>query len=1049
MLEARSTGSHTLAWRIGEALDAFRLLRGPLLASLAASVAFYLPDQIRELYRIMAAEYATFEVAREAVMVAVALLLLAFCFWWVSYVIVRRLGHTVESGAIIGPWLLRLAPPIIGVLPLFAVALGMYSSIPGAKELEASASGAWESFNLALADTMGRNLSRGAIGWASVAVVLLVTAYWWQARQRRANVQKQTNEQRTHGFFSFAGFLVSVALISAMTALLVLFPFAVPSMLGTIPLVALFFVCIMLMVGQFTFWHERSNVPFFILLATAGLAFTAFDLTDNHEVAAIKDPSKAASADVVNAEPKDIWDHFVKWYEARPGREHFKEVYPVYIIAAQGGGIYAAYHTAMLLARIQDACPEFSNHAFAISSVSGGSVGASVFASLAKAMAADPHPGASPANPCPDLEANWRKLAETPGSSRGKMEQATRAILSSDFLSPLAAGALFPDFTQQFLPFQVGQFDRSRWLDRAFEGAWRQAGIKGPNPLEESVLKLWSPEGKAPALLINTTEADSGRRTVIAPFRVLQAGWEFAEYLAKDEPDAGARRQELLHFPLWNKGQLGAAKFDCQGRDIPLSTAAGLSARFPWLSPAGSLTTNCRVQRGPEGGKWQAVSRKVRLVDGGYFDNSGVETALDVIDYLQRETGRAVIERKWPRFSFHLIVLTTNEFPIRAAYGMGDAVEPIRALLSTREARAQISINRARRMLALGAAVDRETETANKLGQLMGSFAAVDRVHEATFSSPLYTIPLGWRLSNASRDAIDAQSGRVWDCFPNTFYKQSDPAYSNADCIQSMIFHQLNGTIRENLDVVAKGTQWRYQNRPTSKRAPQRLDHDTFLQCYSDSLRQNQTPRVGAGPSSGILPLRQAVAFRSLLEFWDEKLQLTDERWLAFAIAVAATQTAGVPRRFGDCLSEKCVKTLLEKALQQQDNLSYREHLQRIADGKQSYYARGYIHLAKEENYQRVEEVTGTEVHKEPNLMLSPLVSARILFAWLTDPRLSPESTLDTFTRGGTFDPQAAFKRLINGPHIEEDTLRDQPVEPIVVAYNRALACTRLPPRAQ
>ncbi len=56
--------------------------------------------------------------------------------------------------------------------------------------------------------------------------------------------------------------------------------------------------------------------------------------------------------------------------------------YPVFIIAAEGGGIYAASAAATMLAILQDAVPEFSEHVFAISGVSGGAIGAAIFRAL-------------------------------------------------------------------------------------------------------------------------------------------------------------------------------------------------------------------------------------------------------------------------------------------------------------------------------------------------------------------------------------------------------------------------------------------------------------------------------------------------------------------------------------------------------------------------------------------------------------------------------------------------------------------------------------------
>src|SRR5262249_51268494 len=55
-----------------------------------------------------------------------------------------------------------------------------------------------------------------------------------------------------------------------------------------------------------------------------------------------------------------------------------------------------------------------------------------------------------------------------------------------------------------------------------------------------------------------------------------------------------------------------------------LSSAVGLSARFPGISPPGYLVER---DRGPEGEMHEFV-RSGRLVDGGFVDNSGAETAL-------------------------------------------------------------------------------------------------------------------------------------------------------------------------------------------------------------------------------------------------------------------------------------------------------------------------------------------------------------------------------------------------------------------------------------
>src|SRR5205814_10155004 len=66
-------------------------------------------------------------------------------------------------------------------------------------------------------------------------------------------------------------------------------------------------------------------------------------------------------------------------------------------------------------------------------------------------------------------------------------------------------------------------------------------------------------------------------------------------------------------------GDVGDA-LDVIGGDVPLSAAAHLSARFPYLSPG------ARVMAHPE--------RCGHFVDGGYFENSGAATLLDLVEAL-------------------------------------------------------------------------------------------------------------------------------------------------------------------------------------------------------------------------------------------------------------------------------------------------------------------------------------------------------------------------------------------------------------------------------
>ena len=69
------------------------------------------------------------------------------------------------------------------------------------------------------------------------------------------------------------------------------------------------------------------------------------------------------------------------------------------------------------------------------------------------------------------------------------------AILSRDYLSPIVAATLFPDFLQRFIPVAIPRFDRGQVLDTVLEAAWRKRFPDKPNPLAMPMMDLWDPKG--------------------------------------------------------------------------------------------------------------------------------------------------------------------------------------------------------------------------------------------------------------------------------------------------------------------------------------------------------------------------------------------------------------------------------------------------------------------------------------------------------------------------------------------------------------------------
>src|SRR5262249_13743968 len=140
-------------------------------------------------------------------------------------------------------------------------------------------------------------------------------------------------------------------------------------------------------------------------------------------------------------------------------------------------------------------------------------------------------------------------------------------------------------------------FDRARFLEAGFEWSWPHHRSAG-NFFAAPFLRSWHPQESAPALLLNTTDVQHGDRGVLSPFS-----------LDELDPNRGHVRDihDIADTPTW---------------DLPVSTAVSLSARFPWLTPSGSVINQTRSI--------------TRLVDGGYFENSGAETAMDVVRRLRQ-----------------------------------------------------------------------------------------------------------------------------------------------------------------------------------------------------------------------------------------------------------------------------------------------------------------------------------------------------------------------------------------------------------------------------
>ena len=141
---------------------------------------------------------------------------------------------------------------------------------------------------------------------------------------------------------------------------------------------------------------------------------------------------------------------FATWNDARSTTPAVADQ-PVRIIAAQGGGLYTAYHTAYYLAHKADTDPVFADSIFAISGVSGGSVGAAAYWAV---RASEQCKDAVPPTTC--------------------HRDGVNEVLARDYLSPVVATMLFRDVPDGIIPYTAAinqRTDRGYLLENLLQKA--------------------------------------------------------------------------------------------------------------------------------------------------------------------------------------------------------------------------------------------------------------------------------------------------------------------------------------------------------------------------------------------------------------------------------------------------------------------------------------------------------------------------------------------------------------------------------------------------
>lgn len=239
---------------------------------------------------------------------------------------------------------------------------------------------------------------------------------------------------------------------------------------------------------------------------------------------------------------------------------------------------------------------DIATRIFAISGVSGGAYGAAVVAAAlgARAGNAPPCPAVPPAHWFGGTIAGWRDCLE--------------AMTGGDYLTATFFGLAFHDQVQLFLR------DRAALLEEAWEDSFtRLAGAAGERAVPGAAGRMAAPLLGAPRdparwvpfLVLNGTSVETGQRIVTTDLS--------PTFAASGRCPSGGPGAECPIFT-------HAIDFHSLVRsdlDVRLSTGATNSARFPVISPPGSI--------------YQVDTDVVdRIVDGGYFENFGAQSALEL-----------------------------------------------------------------------------------------------------------------------------------------------------------------------------------------------------------------------------------------------------------------------------------------------------------------------------------------------------------------------------------------------------------------------------------
>lgn len=428
-----------------------------------------------------------------------------------------------------------------------------------------------------------------------------------------------------------------------------------------------------------------------------------------------------------------------------------QRVKPLVLVAAEGGGIRAATWTVDVLRQFARAGSCAAHSVFLSSGASGGSVGLASFQ--------------LPGNDVAISEADLADLGD-----HGTVLLGGPGALSAD-LAGLLAGDLVGGLTGVRVPSPstLSPTSEWQWHDRTAlqEITWEQA-----LPVFSEAFDA-DPQPPTGFLVLNSTDSISNCKVLVSQLELSAAGEH--DGTGANAPQCNGKNAELANA-IDLLDYLGACK-----NGLSWATAAELSARFPFVSPAGRISNETL----PDG---CSEVYDMQLVDGGVTDNSALGTISDLapaLSQLIRAKNHVALENNEP-LVVPIVLFASNEpgaDVLREPDGTRpEVLIPPAVLLSAKSALVTPSSWLTRVTAGLANICPEETENS-------GCSDAAAALHvslpeniavAAPPTSPAISVPLGWTLSSFSRSQLRFQSDQQARCGRDTGENQLEP--DNQDC---------------------------------------------------------------------------------------------------------------------------------------------------------------------------------------------------------------------------------------------------------------------------